>query len=98
MSTNDDVPSLTPNQILALVVLMAEARELTNNDLKELAGFALTGADNAKLETSTDPATGSKTAPAGLAPPHQPCHHPDAEDRHVRSYPNRHVRSYADTG
>ncbi len=25
-----------------------------------------------------------------------PCHHPDAEDRHVKSYPNRHVRTYAD--
>ncbi len=44
-----DVPSLTPNQINALVVLMVEARELTNNELRDLAGFALTGADNAKL-------------------------------------------------
>ena len=50
MSTVDDVPSLTPNQVLVLVTLMSEARELSNNDLKELAGFALTGADNAKLE------------------------------------------------
>jgi len=49
MSTTDTVPSLTPNQILALVVLMAEARELSNSELKELAGFALTGADNSKL-------------------------------------------------
>ncbi|MFG2037864.1 hypothetical protein [Dactylosporangium sp. NPDC048998] len=48
---SDDIPSLTPNQILALVVLMSEARELNNNELKELAGFALTGTDNAKLET-----------------------------------------------
>jgi hypothetical protein len=48
MSTND-VPRLTPTQILALVVLMAEARELSNNELKELAGFTLTGADNTKL-------------------------------------------------
>ncbi|WP_433612706.1 hypothetical protein ACQP2P_02070 [Dactylosporangium sp. CA-139114] len=47
----DDVPSLTPNQILALVVLMSEARELNNNELKELAGFSLTGADNTKLES-----------------------------------------------
>ena len=46
-----DVPSLTPNQILVLVVLMSEARELSNNELRDLAGFALTGADNAKLET-----------------------------------------------
>lgn len=50
MMTADSAPSLTPNQILALVVLMTEARELTNNELKELAGFSLTGADNTKLE------------------------------------------------
>jgi hypothetical protein len=49
MSTADAVPSLTPNQINALVVLMVEARELTNSELKDLAGFALTGADNTKL-------------------------------------------------
>ncbi|MFC7482691.1 hypothetical protein ACFQX7_25505 [Luedemannella flava] len=42
-------PTLTPNEILALVVLMVEARELTNNELKALAGFALTGAQNTKL-------------------------------------------------
>jgi hypothetical protein len=46
---SDGFPSLTPTQINALVVLMAEARELTNNELKELAGFSLTGKDNAKL-------------------------------------------------
>src|SRR5215469_474967 len=50
MSTTDSVPRLTPTQILALVVLMAEARELFNGELKELAGFTLTGADNKKLE------------------------------------------------
>lgn len=49
MSNAGALPRLTPNQINALVVLMVEARELTNNDLRELAGFALTGADNAKL-------------------------------------------------
>ncbi|MBM0236292.1 hypothetical protein JNW88_02535 [Micromonospora sp. ATA32] len=49
MSSSDDIPNLTPNQINALVVLMVEARELTNSELKELAGFALTGVDNAKL-------------------------------------------------
>lgn len=49
MSSSEDTPSLTPNQINALVVLMVEARELTNSELRELAGFALTGADNAKL-------------------------------------------------
>jgi hypothetical protein len=50
MALNADFPNLTPTQMQALVVLMAEARELTNNELKELAGFALTGADNKKLE------------------------------------------------
>ncbi|MER7417203.1 hypothetical protein ABT346_10510 [Micromonospora peucetia] len=49
MTSTADVPNLTPNQINALVVLMVEARELTNNELKELAGFTLTGSDNAKL-------------------------------------------------
>ncbi|WDZ82647.1 hypothetical protein [Micromonospora cathayae] len=49
MSTVEALPNLTPNQINALVVLMVEARELTNTELRELAGFALTGADNAKL-------------------------------------------------
>ncbi|MFC0003765.1 hypothetical protein [Micromonospora siamensis] len=49
MPTTDDGPDLTPNQINALVVLMAEARSLTNTELKELAGFALTGKDNARL-------------------------------------------------
>ncbi|WP_229402512.1 hypothetical protein [Micromonospora okii] len=44
-----DLPNLTPNQINALVVLMVEARELTNAELRELAGFALTGKDNEKL-------------------------------------------------
>lgn len=50
MSTNESVPSLTSNQILVLVVLMAEAREVNNKELKELAGFSLTGEDNKKLE------------------------------------------------
>jgi hypothetical protein len=50
MTPVDDIPRLTPNQILVLVALMSEARELTNNELKELAGFALTGTDNTKLE------------------------------------------------
>lgn len=49
MSSSEDVPSLTPNQINALVVLMVEARELSNSELRELAGFALTGSDNAAL-------------------------------------------------
>ena len=45
-----DVPKLSPNQILALVVLMSEARQLNNAELAEIAGFSLTGADNTKLE------------------------------------------------
>lgn len=49
MSSTEDVPALTGNQILALVVLMAEARPLNNNELKELAGFAMKKADNEKL-------------------------------------------------
>ncbi|MCG5443205.1 hypothetical protein NIE79_001004 [Micromonospora sp. NIE79] len=49
MTSPADVPHLTPNQINALVVLMVEARRLTNVELKELAGFTLTGRDNAKL-------------------------------------------------
>ncbi|MET8551249.1 hypothetical protein ABZ403_29005 [Micromonospora zamorensis] len=49
MTSPADVPHLTPNQINALVVLMAEARQLTNVELRELAGFTLTGKDNKKL-------------------------------------------------
>ncbi|MET7709526.1 hypothetical protein [Micromonospora sp. NPDC005413] len=49
MTSPADVPHLTPNQINALVVLMVEARRLTNVELRELAGFALTGKDNQKL-------------------------------------------------
>ncbi|MEH0971738.1 hypothetical protein V6U77_11460 [Micromonospora sp. CPCC 205546] len=51
MTSTADLPHLTPNQINALLVLMVEARELTNTELKELAGFSLTRADNAKLVT-----------------------------------------------
>lgn len=50
MPTDESQPKLTPNQILVLIVLMAEARELTNKDLTELAGFSLTGENNKKLE------------------------------------------------
>ncbi|MEU4532722.1 hypothetical protein AB0F49_31260 [Micromonospora ureilytica] len=49
MTSPADVPHLTPNQINALVVLMVEARRVTNVELKELAGFTLTGKDNTKL-------------------------------------------------
>lgn len=44
------LPKLSPSQVLALVVLMAEARQLTNTELTALAGFTLTGADNTTLE------------------------------------------------
>ncbi|MEU7871544.1 hypothetical protein [Dactylosporangium sp. NPDC049140] len=40
---------LSPTQILALVVLMAEARELSNNEFARAAGFSLTGKDNEAL-------------------------------------------------
>ncbi|GAA3192058.1 hypothetical protein ACFO1B_05180 [Dactylosporangium siamense] len=49
MPSTEEVPALTGTQLLALVVLMAEARPLNNTELKTLAGFALTGADNKKL-------------------------------------------------
>jgi hypothetical protein len=49
MSSTEDAPALTGTQILALVVLMAEARPLINNELQELAGFTLTGKDKEKL-------------------------------------------------
>ncbi|MEU4475678.1 hypothetical protein [Micromonospora sp. NPDC023888] len=49
MTSPADVPHLTPNQINALVVLMVEARRVSNVELKELAGFTLTGQDNRKL-------------------------------------------------
>ena len=41
---------LSSSQVLALVVLMAEARELTNKDFGKLAGFKLNGRENAALE------------------------------------------------
>jgi len=50
MTPNADFPRLTPKQWQALVVLQTEARELTNKELKQLAGFSLTGPDNRKLE------------------------------------------------
>ena len=49
MSSTEDVPALTGTQLLALVVLMAEARPLVNNELQQLAGFTLTGQDKTKL-------------------------------------------------
>jgi len=47
--TNVSELKLTPTQIAALVVLMAEARPLTNPELKEIAGFVLDGANRTGL-------------------------------------------------
>lgn len=49
MSITEANSRLTPLQLGLLVILMAEAREVTNNELKELAGFSLTGADRRAL-------------------------------------------------
>ena len=46
----DSTPKLKPLQLAALVILMAEARELTNNEFKDMARFTLTGKDRAELE------------------------------------------------
>jgi hypothetical protein len=50
MPTKGTAPKLKTEQIQALVVLMVEARKLTNNELKELAGNSLTGTSNTHLE------------------------------------------------
>jgi hypothetical protein len=50
MPTEGTAPKLKTEQIQALVVLMVEARKLTNNELRELAGNTLTGASNKELE------------------------------------------------
>ncbi|MEU7585581.1 hypothetical protein AB0A95_04690 [Micromonospora sp. NPDC049230] len=63
MTSPADVPHLTPNQINALVVLMVEARRLTNTELNELAGFTLTGKDNKKLVDLGLVETDRKTRP-----------------------------------
>jgi hypothetical protein len=49
MTTDSQDIKLTPTQIQALVVLMAEARDLTNTEMKDIAGFALTGESAARL-------------------------------------------------
>jgi hypothetical protein len=51
MPTDSSAPKLKANQVQALVVLMVEARALTNAELKELAGITLTGAPNKQLES-----------------------------------------------
>lgn len=50
MSSTDSIPKLKPLHLAALVILMAEAREVTNNEFKDLAKFTLTGKDRAELE------------------------------------------------
>ena len=49
MPVERPLPKLNPLQISSLVVLMSEARELTNTELKVLAGFTLTGPERTKL-------------------------------------------------
>lgn len=49
MTADRPLPKLNPLQISSLVVLMAEARELSNTELKAIAGFTLTGTDRLKL-------------------------------------------------
>lgn len=50
MSTPDSVTKLRPIQLAALIILMAEAREVSNKDLDEMAKFTLTGKDRTELE------------------------------------------------
>ena len=50
MSTPDSVTKLKPVQLAALVILMAEAREVSNKDFEEIAKFTLTGHERTGLE------------------------------------------------
>lgn len=50
MPTPDSTIRLTPTQLAALVILMGEAREVTNKELDGLARFTLTGGDRKHLE------------------------------------------------
>lgn len=50
MSSTDQTLKLKPVQLAALVILMAEARELTNKDFTAIGNFTLTGADRTELE------------------------------------------------
>lgn len=47
----DDISKLTPTQVYAMVVLMAEARVVDNKELQELAGLTLTGANRTALNS-----------------------------------------------
>ena len=49
MSVVDPVARLTPKQLGALIILMAEAREVSNNEMEEIAKFRLVGDDWKKL-------------------------------------------------
>ena len=48
MPTDESLPSLAPSLMNILVVLMAEGRDLNNNELKLLAGSSLTGKVNVR--------------------------------------------------
>jgi hypothetical protein len=50
MSTSDPEAKLKPIQLAALVILMAEAREVSNAEFKEMAKFTLTGKERVVLE------------------------------------------------
>jgi hypothetical protein len=50
MPTTDSAPTLKPIQLAALVILMAEAREVSNKDFAAIANFTLTGKERTGLE------------------------------------------------
>jgi hypothetical protein len=50
MSTTESVTKLKPVQLAALVILMAEAREVSNQDFDIMAKFTLTGTERSDLE------------------------------------------------
>jgi hypothetical protein len=50
MSSFDPARKLRPIQLATLVILMAEAREVTNKELTAMANFTLTGRDRTELE------------------------------------------------
>ncbi len=49
MADSDVSSRYTPEQLAALVVLMAEAREVSNGEMEQLAGFRLDGSDRRGL-------------------------------------------------
>jgi hypothetical protein len=50
MSTSDPALKLKPVQLAALVILMSEAREVSNREFEEMAQFTLTGRERVGLE------------------------------------------------